>query len=86
MCRIIGVLEQPYVMKVCSGRLLVVGIIIDADWSTAILGLVLFGGDGFLAAMLDFDFENIFSLRVFVGFNKGFFSADQEKCCVLLSN
>jgi hypothetical protein len=35
---------------------LVVGIILDADWSTTILGLVLLGGDGFRAAMLDFDF------------------------------
>jgi hypothetical protein len=35
---------------------LVVGIILNADWSTAILGLVLLGGDGFRAAMLDFDF------------------------------
>jgi len=35
---------------------LVVGIILDADWLRAILGLVLLGGDGFRAAMLDFDF------------------------------
>jgi hypothetical protein len=35
---------------------LVVGIILNADWSAVILGLVLFGGDGFRAAMLDFDF------------------------------
>jgi hypothetical protein len=35
---------------------LVVGIILNADWLTAILGLVLLGGDGFRAAMLDFDF------------------------------
>jgi hypothetical protein len=42
---------------------LVVGIILDADWLRAILGLVLFGGDGFRAAMLDFDFgKYIFTL------------------------
>jgi hypothetical protein len=35
---------------------LVVGIILDADWSTATLGSVLLGGDGFRAVMLDFDF------------------------------
>jgi hypothetical protein len=35
---------------------LVVEIIIDADWSKGILELVLLGGDGFRAAMLDFDF------------------------------
>jgi hypothetical protein len=35
---------------------LVVGIILDADWSRAILELVVLGGDGFRAAMLDFDF------------------------------
>jgi hypothetical protein len=29
---------------------------LDADWSTAILGLVLLGGEGFRAAILDFDF------------------------------
>jgi hypothetical protein len=32
-----------------------VGIILDADWLTAILRLVLLGGDGFRVAMLDFD-------------------------------
>jgi hypothetical protein len=35
---------------------LVVGILLDADWLSVILGLVLLGGDSFQAAMLDFDF------------------------------
>jgi hypothetical protein len=43
-------------MKVSSHRWLVVGIILDADWSAVFLGLVLLGGDSFRAAILDFDF------------------------------
>jgi hypothetical protein len=65
---------------------LVVGIILNADWSAAILDwlcLVVTGtGQPFWILIL----ENIILLRVLVGFDKGFFSAGQEKCCVLLRN
>jgi hypothetical protein len=53
---------------------LVVGIILDADWSITILGLVLLGGDGFRAAMLDFDFgKYIFTPSFCLGLIRDFF-------------
>ena len=39
---------------------------LDADWSRTILGLVLLGGDGFRAAMLDFDFGKYYFTESFL--------------------
>jgi hypothetical protein len=52
---------------------LVVGIILDADWSRTILGLVLLGGDGFRAAMLDFDFGKYIFTESFCWVQLGIF-------------
>jgi hypothetical protein len=44
------------------------------------------GGDWFRVAILDFDFGKYNLIDSLVGFDKGFFSAVQEKCCVLYRN